>query len=205
MGKKTEDLAKAREISNDLTHGSMYPTVVRNYSRLSALRHVAHTLRYKYFEANPACNAAAISLSTMSRASTHNGTQLRQQSGEDGELHHHLHSLDLNSHITSNHADPSDICPVCKSARYLNPNMRFLINPECYHKMCESCVDRIFSQGPAPCPIAGCARTLRKNKFRVPKFEDLQIEREVDVRKRIAKMYALFFGFFPDSAGFLWG
>ncbi|KAF2029799.1 CDK-activating kinase assembly factor [Setomelanomma holmii] len=80
----------------------------------------------------------------------------------------------------------SDICPVCKSSRYLNPNMQFKINPECYHKMCESCVDRIFSHGPAPCPIAGCARTLRKGKFRKQKFEDLKVEREVDIRKRVA-------------------
>ncbi|KAL8808325.1 MAG: hypothetical protein Q9182_000145 [Xanthomendoza sp. 2 TL-2023] len=80
-----------------------------------------------------------------------------------------------------------DICPVCKSSRYLNPNMRFLVNPECYHKMCESCVDRIFSQGPAPCPIAGCARTLRVHRFRQQTFEDLKIEREVDVRRRVAK------------------
>ncbi|KAL8817727.1 MAG: hypothetical protein Q9223_003503, partial [Gallowayella weberi] len=82
-----------------------------------------------------------------------------------------------------------DICPVCKSSRYLNPNMRFLVNPECYHKMCESCVDRIFSQGPAPCPIAGCARTLRVQRFRQQTFEDLKIEREVDVRRRVAKAY----------------
>ncbi|KAI4274322.1 MAG: hypothetical protein LQ337_004016 [Flavoplaca oasis] len=82
-----------------------------------------------------------------------------------------------------------DICPVCKSTRYLNPDMRFLVNPECYHKMCESCVDRIFSQGPAPCPIAGCARTLRKQRFRKQTFEDLKIEREVDVRRRVAKAF----------------
>lgn len=82
-----------------------------------------------------------------------------------------------------------DICPVCKSNRYLNINMRFLVNPECYHKMCESCVDRIFSTGPAPCPIAGCARTLRKARFRRQTFEDLQIEREVDVRKRVADVF----------------
>lgn len=81
----------------------------------------------------------------------------------------------------------SDICPVCKSSRYLNPNMRFLVNPECYHKMCESCVDRIFSHGPAPCPIAGCKRTLRKAKFRSQTFEDLKVEREVDIRRRVAK------------------
>ena len=67
--------------------------------------------------------------------------------------------------------------------------MRFLVNPECYHKMCESCVDRIFSQGPAPCPVAGCARTLRKQRFRRQTFEDLQIEREVDIRRRVAGIF----------------
>ncbi|KAI9682122.1 MAG: TFIIH/NER complex subunit [Caeruleum heppii] len=84
---------------------------------------------------------------------------------------------------------PPDICPVCKSSRYLNPNMRFLVNPECYHKMCESCVDRIFSHGPAPCPIAGCHRTLRKQRFRKQTFEDIQVEKEVDVRKRVAQTF----------------
>lgn len=83
-----------------------------------------------------------------------------------------------------------EICPVCKSSRYLNPNMRFLINPECYHKMCESCVDRIFSAGPAPCPVAGCHRTLRKNKFRKQTFEDMGVEREVDIRRTVMNMYA---------------
>ncbi|KAF2269625.1 CDK-activating kinase assembly factor [Lojkania enalia] len=83
----------------------------------------------------------------------------------------------------------SDICPVCKSSRYLNPNMKFLVNPECYHKMCESCVDRIFSHGPAPCPIAGCKRTLRKMRFREQTFEDLKVEREVDIRRRVAKVF----------------
>lgn len=83
----------------------------------------------------------------------------------------------------------TDICPVCKSSRYLNPNMRFLVNPECYHKMCESCVDRIFSTGPAPCPVAGCGRTLRKARFRRQTFEDLQIEREVDIRRRVAATF----------------
>lgn len=85
--------------------------------------------------------------------------------------------------------DEGDICPVCKSSRYLSKNMRFLINPECYHKMCESCVDRIFSHGPAPCPVAGCKRTLRKGKFRALQFSDLAIEREVDIRRRISRIF----------------
>jgi CDK-activating kinase assembly factor MAT1 len=54
--------------------------------------------------------------------------------------------------------------------------------------MCESCVDRIFSHGPAPCPIAGCARTLRKGRFREATFEDLKVEREVDIRRRVASI-----------------
>ncbi|KAF1812109.1 CDK-activating kinase assembly factor [Eremomyces bilateralis CBS 781.70] len=82
-----------------------------------------------------------------------------------------------------------DQCPVCKSSRYLNRNMRFLVNPECYHKMCESCVDRLFSSGPRVCPVAGCNRTLRRQRFRPQTFEDIQIEREVDVRKRVAKVF----------------
>jgi CDK-activating kinase assembly factor MAT1 len=65
--------------------------------------------------------------------------------------------------------------------------MKFLINPECYHRMCQSCADRLFSHGPGPCPIHGCNRTLRRNKFREQRFEDIKIEREVDVRRRIAE------------------
>ncbi|EPS42224.1 hypothetical protein H072_3851 [Dactylellina haptotyla CBS 200.50] len=91
--------------------------------------------------------------------------------------------------INRGSGDADEICPVCKSSRYLNPNMRFLVNPECYHKMCESCVDRLFSQGPSQCPVVGCDKILRKQKFRRQTFEDIQVEREVDVRKRIAKTF----------------
>ena len=82
-----------------------------------------------------------------------------------------------------------DMCPICKTDKYLSPNMTFLINPECYHKICESCVDRIFSLGPAPCPYPKCSRILRKNKFKKQVFEDLLIEREIDIRKRVSGIY----------------
>ncbi|QKX53651.1 uncharacterized protein TRUGW13939_00730 [Talaromyces rugulosus] len=81
--------------------------------------------------------------------------------------------------------DEDEVCPICKSSRYLNPDMRFLINPECYHRMCESCVDRIFSSGPNACPVIGCKKTLRKARFRTQTFEDIGVEREVDIRKRV--------------------
>jgi len=67
--------------------------------------------------------------------------------------------------------------------------MKFLVNPECYHKMCESCVDRIFSHGPAQCPVAGCRKTLRKHRFRAQTFEDIKVEREVDIRRRVAEVF----------------
>ena len=92
-------------------------------------------------------------------------------------------------------------CPVCKSDKYLNPNLKFLVNPDCYHKLysppsnaqvltndsCETCIDRIFTLGPAPCPQ--CERILRKAKFRKQTFEDTLVEREVDIRQRIAKSF----------------
>ncbi|KAF2635644.1 CDK-activating kinase assembly factor [Massarina eburnea CBS 473.64] len=126
----------------------------------------------------------------MSKATPRASNAPKQRLAEDGgasfPLSSSLRKLSLQQQQSAD--SPSDICNVCKSSRYLNPNMRFLVNPECYHKMCESCVDRIFSHGPAPCPIAGCKRTLRKVKFRSQTFEDLKVEREVDIRRRVAKV-----------------
>ncbi|KAI8319187.1 CDK-activating kinase assembly factor [Martensiomyces pterosporus] len=79
-----------------------------------------------------------------------------------------------------------DVCPVCKSDRYLNKSMKLLVSP-CYHKMCESCVERLFSMGPAPCPV--CQQILRKSNFYQQIFEDLTVEKEVRIRKRVAMTF----------------
>ncbi|UZJ52304.1 hypothetical protein CBS101457_001624 [Exobasidium rhododendri] len=84
------------------------------------------------------------------------------------------------------YSSSDDKCPQCKTDRYLNPKLRLLVSP-CYHKLCESCLDRIFSLGPAPCPE--CNKTCRKNQFGVQTFQDLQVEREVDIRKRVGKWF----------------
>lgn len=91
--------------------------------------------------------------------------------------------------LLADDARSNDMCPICKTDRYLSPNMTFLINPECYHKICESCVDRIFSLGPAKCPYPKCNKMLRKNRFKKQVFDDIKIEREVDLRKRIHSVY----------------
>lgn len=57
-----------------------------------------------------------------------------------------------------------------------------LLKPGC---RCESCIDRLFTLGPAPCPI--CNKILRKLAFTPQTFEDLTVEKEVAIRRRIAK------------------
>ncbi|KAL7620784.1 TFIIH/NER complex subunit [Parahypoxylon ruwenzoriense] len=84
---------------------------------------------------------------------------------------------------------PDEFCPVCKRMRYLNRDMEFLINPECYHPMCSSCVNNIFGKGPAQCPYASCTKTLRQRGFRSSFFGDLTVEREVDVRRRVQAVF----------------
>ncbi|CAI8508195.1 unnamed protein product [Pichia kudriavzevii] len=84
---------------------------------------------------------------------------------------------------------PADLCPVCKTDKYLSPEIQFKINPECYHKICDACVDRIFALGPHPCPYPNCEKVLRRNKFKAQVFDDLLVEKECDIRRRVLSVY----------------
>ncbi|KAI2469533.1 CDK-activating kinase assembly factor [Annulohypoxylon bovei var. microspora] len=84
---------------------------------------------------------------------------------------------------------PDDVCPVCRRQKYFNPDLEFLINPECYHPMCQRCVELIFGKGPAQCPHPGCSKTLRQRGFHSAFFKDLKVEREVDVRRRVQAVF----------------
>jgi CDK-activating kinase assembly factor MAT1 len=55
--------------------------------------------------------------------------------------------------------------------------------------MCSTCVDRIFTSGPASCPVVGCGKTLRKRGFHKAFFADLKIERECDIRRRVGEVF----------------
>jgi CDK-activating kinase assembly factor MAT1 len=89
-------------------------------------------------------------------------------------------------------------CPICRMDRYLNPQMTLLVSP-CFHKMyafidtsilliirCESCINRIFAAGSAPCPQ--CGTLLRKSNFAKPVFDNMYVEKECRIRKRIWRM-----------------
>ncbi|GAA6052588.1 hypothetical protein JCM3770_003258 [Rhodotorula araucariae] len=84
------------------------------------------------------------------------------------------------------YSSPDDVCGVCKTDRYLNPKLRLMVS-KCYHKMCESCLDRLFSLGPEPCPV--CGQTIRKNQFQPQIFQNLEVQKEVAVRRRTAKIF----------------
>ncbi|KAH6609475.1 cdk-activating kinase assembly factor mat1 [Trichoderma cornu-damae] len=86
-------------------------------------------------------------------------------------------------------AEQDEACPVCKTTRYFNKDMEFRINTECYHRMCKTCVERIFKDGPNQCPYAGCHKTLRLRGFKTAFFGDLSVEREVDIRRRVAAVF----------------
>ncbi|CAE6485041.1 unnamed protein product [Rhizoctonia solani] len=85
---------------------------------------------------------------------------------------------------TVEYKSDDDVCPLCRSDRFLNPKLRLLVST-CYHRMCESCIDRLFTLGPAPCPT--CKTVIRKMGFMAQTFEDLGVEKEVAIRRRIAK------------------
>ena len=64
--------------------------------------------------------------------------------------------------------------------------MKLMVNI-CGHRLCDACVDSVFSKPSAPCP--DCGITLRRNQFRQQQFENSLVEKEVDIRKKILKDY----------------
>lgn len=86
-------------------------------------------------------------------------------------------------------SEEPDKCPVCKGDQNTNPDIKFKINTKCYHRICESCVDRHYrDSGKKICPVYGCDKQLWKRDWRTQTFEDLKVEREVEIRKRVERM-----------------
>jgi len=76
------------------------------------------------------------------------------------------------------------VCPRCKTTKYRNPNMKLMVNV-CGHNLCENCVELLFVKGSGACPE--CDIPLRRGNYRVQLFENAQIDKEVDIRRRILK------------------
>ncbi|RMD40453.1 hypothetical protein DV735_g4667, partial [Chaetothyriales sp. CBS 134920] len=83
-------------------------------------------------------------------------------------------------------ADGDEQCPACLTRKSASPNLRFKINNKCYHRICESCIDRVYaSGGQHTCPYPHCKNTFWKNAWRTQTFEDLNVEKEVNIRRDI--------------------
>uniref|UniRef100_A0A182NBL2 CDK-activating kinase assembly factor MAT1 n=1 Tax=Anopheles dirus TaxID=7168 RepID=A0A182NBL2_9DIPT len=76
------------------------------------------------------------------------------------------------------------VCPRCKTTKYRNPSLKLMVNV-CGHTLCESCVELLFLKGSGSCPE--CNVPLRRSNFRVQLFEDSNVDKEVQIRKRILK------------------
>ncbi|XP_040189101.1 CDK-activating kinase assembly factor MAT1 [Rana temporaria] len=77
-------------------------------------------------------------------------------------------------------------CPRCKTTKYRNPSLKLMVNV-CGHTLCESCVELLFVRGSGTCQE--CNTPLRKSNFRVQLFEDPTIDKEVEIRKKIIKIF----------------
>ncbi|MBN3270596.1 MAT1 factor, partial [Polyodon spathula] len=77
-------------------------------------------------------------------------------------------------------------CPRCKTTKYRNPSLKLMVNV-CGHTLCESCVEMLFVRGSGNCQE--CDTPLRKNNFRVQLFEDPAVDKEVEIRKKVLKIY----------------
>jgi len=76
------------------------------------------------------------------------------------------------------------VCPRCKTTSYRNPSMKLMVNV-CGHNLCESCVEMLFVKGSGSCPE--CNIPLRRTNFRLQLFEDANIDKEIDIRRRILR------------------
>lgn len=81
-------------------------------------------------------------------------------------------------------------CVVCRTAQsddsnILNTSMKFLIS-KCGHRFCNDCVQREFQhKREIACPV--CRKSIKKNQLQHKTIEELTYNKEVSMRKKIAK------------------
>ncbi|KAL1449215.1 hypothetical protein WDU94_000432 [Cyamophila willieti] len=77
-------------------------------------------------------------------------------------------------------------CPRCKTTKYRKPTLKLMVNV-CGHPLCEGCVDLLFLKGTGNC--YECNQPLRRGNFKVQLFDDSNVEKEVEIRKKLLKEY----------------
>ncbi|RLW10256.1 hypothetical protein DV515_00001856 [Chloebia gouldiae] len=77
--------------------------------------------------------------------------------------------------------------PTDWSASILLKSEVFIGSKEIKPERCESCVELLFVRGAGNCHE--CDTPLRKSNFRVQLFEDPAVDKEVEIRKKVLKIY----------------
>eukprot|EP00834_Sanchytrium_tribonematis_P002651 NODE_86_length_22075_cov_1.190253.p11 type:complete len:280 gc:universal NODE_86_length_22075_cov_1.190253:1603-764(-) len=81
----------------------------------------------------------------------------------------------------------NSLCCSCHADRFINPSIRLRMST-CFHIMCEECIERLFVIGrTVSCPQ--CGTHIKKHLFQEQLFEDISIERDLRIRKRIENIY----------------
>eukprot|EP00835_Amoeboradix_gromovi_P005279 NODE_482_length_7826_cov_0.560114.p3 type:complete len:287 gc:universal NODE_482_length_7826_cov_0.560114:2913-3773(+) len=80
-----------------------------------------------------------------------------------------------------------NICCSCHADRFINPEIELLLST-CFHLICTKCIDRLFVMGrQTQCPE--CNSNIKRHLFQVQLFEDISIEKDLKIRKRIEGIY----------------
>ena len=86
----------------------------------------------------------------------------------------------------------ADICQSCRTDRRSNPKLKLKVSRKCYHRVCTNCLADVYkSGGKQRCPTPKefhCTKDMFQNEWRDQTFEDIALEREIDIRRRVFKM-----------------
>ncbi|KAI2806409.1 hypothetical protein RDWZM_006627 [Blomia tropicalis] len=75
-------------------------------------------------------------------------------------------------------------CPNCGTTKYANANLKMMVNV-CGHALCENCVEQLFVKGAAKCPT--CNVILKRIQFRIQLYDDENVEKDLEIRRRLMR------------------
>jgi len=77
-------------------------------------------------------------------------------------------------------------CPNCKVTTRANPKMIIKIN-ECGHILCDNCISVEYKHGQGKC--YACGKLLKLQHWRILKFDDPKVDKDIHIRKKILKKF----------------
>eukprot|EP00123_Amoebidium_parasiticum_P013184 comp21815_c0_seq1/m.31079 comp21815_c0_seq1/g.31079 ORF comp21815_c0_seq1/g.31079 comp21815_c0_seq1/m.31079 type:complete len:323 (-) comp21815_c0_seq1:512-1480(-) len=79
----------------------------------------------------------------------------------------------------------ADTCPKCARDRGVHHNMVFMVSP-CGHKVCDDCRQRMYGYNQSA-QCHQCRMVVNKNAWTEQRFEDIGVQKEVQIRAKYQK------------------